>query len=394
MGEIKGGMMQENRGTSALEKNERKKSQTGRSPDKKESREKEEKRKQRKQREIRRMLKEERRRWDAQGQNSMKLEDLYHEYMRVYAPYELKPSTMRVYEVNLKNHVLPAFGKMKLSEIDNRILSLYFCKFYNDRPTIARNAFHALCSVMKFGVRMHYLLANPCSLVILPKKGLPEEKRRYLTMEEIPDFLALFQGNETIDTLVPFLLLTGMRVGEACALQWQDVDIAEGEIMISRSVYVAKGSIAVGLPKSKSSTRKISIGKQVIRLLKHQWNVHARELREAEISGEPLHHPDLIFSRKHGDYICDSAVWHAMKKRVNGTPFSFMTPHCLRHTNATLLLNQGVDLKIVSEHLGHTSIRVTADVYTDVLKSSHKKTAELVESAITEAEGEAVARRY
>jgi integrase len=343
--------------------------------------------KQRKQLEIRRMLEEERRRWEMQEQNSMTLDDLYREYMNVYAPHELKPSTMWVYELNLNNHILPTFGKMKLSEIDNRILSLYFCKFYEDRPAIARNAFHALCSVMKFGVRMHYLQETPCSLVILPKKHLPEEKRRYLTREEIPDFLALFQGSETIDSLVPFLLLTGIRVGEACALQWQDVDIAEREIMIRRSLYLTKGKIASGLPKSKGSRRRISFGKQVLRLLQHQWKLHIRELETAAQTGEPLLHPDLVFSRKHGDYICDSAVWHAMKKRVNGTPFHFMTPHCLRHTNATLLLNQGVDLKIVSEHLGHTSIRVTADVYTDVLKSSHRKTAELVEAVIEEAGG-------
>lgn len=82
--------------------------------------------KQRSQQNIRRMLKRERRRWDAQGQNSMTMEDLYEEYMRVYAPYELKASTMRVYEVNLSNHVLPAFGKMKLSEIDNRMISLFY----------------------------------------------------------------------------------------------------------------------------------------------------------------------------------------------------------------------------------------------------------------------------
>lgn len=341
--------------------------------------------KQRSQQNIRRMLKRERRRWDSQGQNSMTMEDLYEEYMRVYAPYELKASTMRVYEVNLSNHVLPAFGKMKLSEIDNRMISLYFCKFYKDRPIVARNAFHAMCSVMNFGVRMHYLLANPCALVILPKKGLQEERRRYLTMEKIPAFLELFSKQETIDVLVPFLLLTGMRVGEACALEWQDIDLVEGEINISRALYAAKGKIEVGEPKSKSSMRKISIGNEVIQLLHVQWTRHLVEQRDAELRRQPLAHPNLVFSRNHGEYLCDSAVWHAMKRRVRNTPFEFMTPHCLRHTNATLLLNQGVDLKIVSEHLGHTSIRVTADVYTDVLKSSHKKTAEIMESAIREA---------
>ncbi|MDO4513957.1 MAG: tyrosine-type recombinase/integrase, partial [Lachnospiraceae bacterium] len=64
---------------------------------------------------------------------------------------------------------------------------------------------------------------------------------------------------------------------------------------------------------------------------------------------------------------------------LKGTDFEFMTLHCLRHTNATLLLNSGVDLKIVSEHLGHSDVGTTANIYTDILDSTRKKTAEIIE---------------
>ena len=60
-----------------------------------------------------------------------------------------------------------------------------------------------------------------------------------------------------------------------------------------------------------------------------------------------------------------------------------MTLHCLRHCNATLLLNQGVDLKIVSDHLGHSDVGTTANIYADVLESSRRRTAELVENLLT-----------
>lgn len=332
--------------------------------------------------EIGQILLEERERRKKEQNRDRNVRDLCEEYMEVFAPHELKPSTMHVYDTNLKNHVLAALGDIKLKEIDNQILSVYFCRFYEDRPKIARNALHALSSVMNYGVRMGYLSRNPCNIVILPKKPLEEEKRRYLTMEEIGPFLELFREGETIDDLMLFLLLTGMRVGEACALRWRDIDLQRGEIHISRSVYYVSGEIIVGEPKSRSSKRNISIGGQILTLLRNRWIKVSAIMKDMKASGTPWAHPELVFSWHKGDYLYDAAVWHLMKKRVNGTRFSFMTPHCLRHTNATLLLNQGVDLKIVSEHLGHTSIRVTADVYTAVLKNSQKKATEVIETTI------------
>jgi len=71
-------------------------------------------------------------------------------------------------------------------------------------------------------------------------------------------------------------------------------------------------------------------------------------------------------------------VYTSFKRFTKGTEFETMTLHQMRHLNATLLLNSGVDLKIVSEHLGHSGVEVTADVYADVLKSSKMKIADLI----------------
>lgn len=69
---------------------------------------------------------------------------------------------------------------------------------------------------------------------------------------------------------------------------------------------------------------------------------------------------------------------HPFRRFLKGTDFEFLTLHSLRHCNATLLLNSGVDLKIVSDHLGHCDIGVTANIYADVLKSSKAKVANLI----------------
>ena len=89
-------------------------------------------------------------------------------------------------------------------------------------------------------------------------------------------------------------------------------------------------------------------------------------------------HPELVFTSASGNFRDRSSLNTSFKRFLRGTGFEFLTLHQLRHCNATLLLNSGVDLKVVSEHLGHCDIGVTANVYADVLKSTKAKVANLI----------------
>ena len=84
-------------------------------------------------------------------------------------------------------------------------------------------------------------------------------------------------------------------------------------------------------------------------------------------------HPEMVFTSVCGNYKDRSYLNTSFKKILCGSEFEFMTLHCLRHSNATLLLNNGIDIKIVSEHLGHSNISTTGNIYTAVLASSRKK---------------------
>ena len=87
----------------------------------------------------------------------------------------------------------------------------------------------------------------------------------------------------------------------------------------------------------------------------------------------------MVFVSALGNYRDRNSVYHSLKRFTKGTEFEDMTLHQLRHCNATMLLNSGFDLKVVSEHLGHCDISVTADIYADVLRSMKAKTAEQIE---------------
>lgn len=200
-----------------------------------------------------------REKWAKRKNEEMTLQELYDEYMSEYAPNCLKPSTITIYQTNLRNHILGIFGSMKVQEIDNHILSAYFCEYMSNRASIAHNVLHALSSVMNYAVRMHYIIQNPCAEVLLPKVR-NKEHRRSLHFDELSAFFRLFDKGRTIDKIAHLLLLSGMRVGEACALQWDDIDFKANTIHISKTISKSAHGVYIGEPKTKNSNRTYIYG--------------------------------------------------------------------------------------------------------------------------------------
>ena len=312
-----------------------------------------------------------REKWAKRKNEEMTLRELYDEYMAEYAPNCLKPSTITIYQTNLRNHILGVFGDMRVQEIDNHILSAYFCEFMSDRASIAHNVLHALSSLMNYAVRMHYIIQNPCPEVMLPKVRNKKHKRS-LHFDELPAFFRLFDRGRTIDKIARLLLLSGMRVGEVCALQWDDIDFDSNTIHINKTVSKSAEGVYIGEPKTKNSNRTIYMGRCIRALLLDHRKMQ-QHLRRCKI------HPEMVFVRDNGDYLTEFLVWYEFKRRVNNTHFSFLTPHVLRRSNASLLLNSGIDLKMVSSHLGHASIGVTANIYAEVLEPAQKKIARVTD---------------
>ena len=99
-----------------------------------------------------------------------------------------------------------------------------------------------------------------------------------------------------------------------------------------------------------------------------RYNDKARYAIVRTALGNKYAHPEMVFPSVQGNYRDRNSVLHSLKRMTKGTEFEDMTLHKLRHCNATLILNSGVDLKVISEHLGHCDIGVTANIYADVLQ--------------------------
>ncbi len=318
----------------------------------------------------------------------MRFKDLAEEYFKVYAPNKLKPRTAYDYEKLVNFRLLDYFGNKKLRDITPGMLSEYFCNMTIKKkgevlpmaPATVRKTYTTMQSIFTFAVSQQYIKETPCKGVVLPGKDVTrDEKRKSLTEEELPEFIALFKDYSTLNVIVKTLLFTGMRSGEALGLQWEDIDFERRLIRIRHNLTDIGGTHFLTTPKTKSSKRTIFMNETLFNLLKEH---RAKQHEIIFALGKEFAHPEMVFTSDLGNYKDRSALNTSFRRFLKGTDFEFMTLHCLRHSNATLLLNSGVDIKVVSEHLGHSDVGTTANIYTDVLDSMRRKTAEVIEFKI------------
>lgn len=306
----------------------------------------------------------------------MFFEDLVKWYFDNYAKNQLKEITQYNYRQMLNCRVLPVLGRKRLKAFDNVMLTEYFANL-DATPSTCRSVYIILRSIFTCALKMGFIDYHPCDNVILPKKEVQlEEKRPPLTRDQAVQLMEMTSEYSSFNFMIQFLLLTGMRSGEAFGLMWKDIDFEKNTIFIRRNLANVASKHWLDTPKTKSSIRRIGMSEQLKELLLCHKEHQEEFQRQKEEKNEPFPHPEMVLTSAHGDYVSHNYVEKKFKKFVKDTDFSYITLHSLRHANATLMLANGVDLKVVSSLLGHTNISTTADIYADVLNESKAKAAQ------------------
>jgi integrase len=267
----------------------------------------------------------------------MTLSELFERWKVVVVP-TIKTTTADYYQKILRAHVVPNFGKREVSSIGRYDIESFLAEraqMYS-RNTL-RGMRVSLGRLMSWAVACGWLEKNPCAGVKLPHAG----KKVVRTVLKPSQVTAIAERlDEPYSTLVLFLAVTGLRIGEAIGIKWRDF---EGDVLhISRRIYEGKSDTT----KTKGSDRSLPIPKVLLERMRllggDDWVFRSRE-------GTPVN-PGNVLKR----YV---------RPIVRELGISLGGWHDFRHTLTTGLLRSGASPKVVSNILGHADVQITLDIY-------------------------------
>ncbi len=174
----------------------------------------------------------------------------------------------------------------------------------------------------------------------------------------------------------------GLRRGEAVGLRWQELDLDTGQARITRQVVQLGWRTEVGEPKTDSGARTVSLDTTTVAVLR-SWRV--TQVAERDRWGQAWRAAGLVFTREDGSPLHPDLVTDTFARLSQRAGLPPIRLHDLRHTAASLALQAGVPLKVVSEQLGHSSLAITADTYTSALPAVAQAAAEAVAAVVPRA---------
>lgn len=302
------------------------------------------------------------------------------EWREKFAEKELSPSTLKNDLNRLNKHIMPVFGHLRLDQIKTMHIVNFINNLRSNDKEIKRsentilNVYKVLKSILSCAKEWRLITTNPIDGVKRPRQE--KKKMKYLDAKEAQEVITALYNEPTVWRLY-FLgaMLGGFRRGELLALEWPDVNFEDNTLFIHKSISLTRnGEAIVKKPKTDESEGIVDMPDWYMRELKMYYKERQKErwnLGDKWQGGDKQYvfHSGL---GKPYHYTTPTGTWNKFIKRHK---LKHVRLHDLRHTAATLLIEAGVDLKIIQERLRHSKYQTTADLYAHVTKKVSKETA-------------------
>ena len=302
-----------------------------------------------------------------QRKGDVKTGDWLHEWIEKTKAPKLAPSTLTSYRNSYLNHLKPALGEIPLKKLETYHIQRALDQIGGSLSTFVKN-YNVIHGGLERAVELGMIAKNPCKGVNFPADDT--KPMRVLTQDEQRRYVEALEG-EFYRPLLLTYLYTGMRLGEAIPLQWCDVDLENRTIRVNKKVIAAhdhyKHSAKQEIQdfcKTKSSKRTIVITAGLATILaEHKEN----EKELAAKLGEEWSEDELVFKNTRRHIVQASNLDEINARIYKKAGIEGATNHTLRHTYATRCFEAGVDIKAISEQLGHANVKTTYNIYVHLL---------------------------
>ncbi|HHJ8184645.1 TPA: tyrosine-type recombinase/integrase, partial [Streptococcus pyogenes] len=307
--------------------------------------------------------------------------ELSHLWLETYK-LTVKPQTYDATVTRLNRHIMPTLGNMKVDKItasDIQMLINRLSKYYVNYTAVRS----VIRKVLQQGVLLGLIDYNSARDIILPRKQPNAKKKvKFIDPSDLKSFLEHLETSQHkrynlyFDAVLYQLLLsTGLRIGEACALEWGDIDLENGTIAINKTYN--KNLKFLSTAKTQSGNRVISVDKKTLRSLK------LYQMRQRQLFNEVgARVSEVVFATPTRKYFNASVRQSALDTRCKEAGIERFTFHAFRHTHASLLLNAGISYKELQYRLGHANISMTLDTYGHLSKDKEKEAVLYYEKAM------------
>ena len=300
-----------------------------------------------------------------------------------YKKPNLRPNTQMSYERRIYQHIIPALGNIQMDKLTTHDIQQFYARLKQSGRLLRaelygeglsdqtiRGIHTTLHAALDKAVTEKLILRNPADGCRLPSAKARE--MQVLTPEEIQRLLIQSKEDGCYELLL-LELSTGLRRGEICALQWNDLNLRTGELRIERQIHRVRGELVVSPPKTKASHRSVILPAPVVSVLKtYKKTTASRWMFPSPVSEDSPRDPAVV--RKRLQIVLERA--ECKKVRF----------HDLRHVFCTTCLEHGMDIKTLSTIIGHVSSSTTLNVYAHVTDEMRRTAAVKIDQGIGRAE--------
>ena len=299
-------------------------------------------------------------------------------WLKDHAEANLKEKTVHRYREIINLHLRPVIGAIPLAKLRPMHLQAAYSKVQESgrSPRMALHVHRLLRTALQHAVRWQLLARNPADSCDAPR--VPASEIDLPDLDAIQRLLTIADGTR-LGVMVRLTLETGLRLGEVSGLRWSDVDLDKATLRVAQTVQWLSGKgCTIQTPKTAHSRRVLALSQSAVQSVR-QHRVAQQEHRLR--LGPVFEDHGMVFPSEIGTLLNPSSVYRAWWK-ITAEAGVKMRFHDLRHLSATLALAEGVNVRVVSDRLGHANANVTLSTYAHVMAGADRDAAESIAAAL------------